>query len=323
MARSSAPAAAARLAARRHRRRCGRRRARAEPRRGPDRRRARRGRPFRPPFTPPDAIGHRALAVNLSDLAAMGAAPRLALLSLALPPGCRCDDFDGIVAGLTRLAAAPRPRRRRQPDAVARPPRVDVTVAGTVKRRQALTRGGARPGDALYVTGTIGAAAAGLELLQAPGPPSPATSSAACIERYLCPEPRVRCGVLLARNQAATACMDLSDGLADAVRQLAAASGVGALIEAALLPLDPSVEARGERDGTGSADRRLGGLARRRLRAALLGRPAADRPAGGGPAPRRRAAHPHRRLHAGGGGHPPQAPRRAIPLCHYGYNHFA
>src|SRR5712671_2781491 len=57
-------------------------------------------------FTPPDAIGHRALAVNLSDLAAMGAEPRLALLSLALPPALACDDFDAMVEGVARLAAA-------------------------------------------------------------------------------------------------------------------------------------------------------------------------------------------------------------------------
>jgi thiamine-monophosphate kinase len=183
----------------------------------------------------------------------MGAEPRLALLSLALPAGLPLPDFDAMVGGLARLAARYRVHvvggnLTRSPGPLV----VDVTVAGTVKRRQALTRSGARPGDALYVTGTIGGAAVGLELLQG-ARPSPDTSSAACIERYLCPEPRVRCGVLLARNQAATACMDLSDGLADAVRQVAAASGVGALVEAALLPLDSSVKARGDRDGTGPA----------------------------------------------------------------------
>ena len=71
-------------------------------------------------FTPPDAIGHRALAVNLSDLAAMGAAPRLALLSMALPPTLPLADFDAIVGGFAALAAAlPRAGRRRQPDANA------------------------------------------------------------------------------------------------------------------------------------------------------------------------------------------------------------
>ena len=110
-------------------------------------------------FTPPDAIGHRALAVNLSDLAAMGAAPRLALLSLALPAGAaRSHDFDAMIAGLAALAARHRVHvvggnLTRSPG----PLTIDVTVSGTVKRRQALTRAGARPGDELYVTGTIGA----------------------------------------------------------------------------------------------------------------------------------------------------------------------
>src|SRR5213593_2387944 len=87
-------------------------------------------------FTPPAAIGHRALAVNLSDLAAMGAAPRLALLSLALPPTLPCDDFDGIVQGL--VAVATRHRVHVAGGNVTRtsgPLVLDVTVSGTVKRR--------------------------------------------------------------------------------------------------------------------------------------------------------------------------------------------
>src|SRR5689334_15394965 len=89
-------------------------------------------------FVPPDAIGHRALAVNLSDLAAMGAAPRLALLSFALPPTLPLDDFDGIVAGLTALAArhgvhVAGGNLTRSPGPLV----LNVTVAGSVKRRQA------------------------------------------------------------------------------------------------------------------------------------------------------------------------------------------
>ena len=118
-------------------------------------------------FVPPDAIGHRALAVNLSDLAAMGAAPRLALLSMALPAALPLADFDAIVAGFAALAA--RHRLHLVGGNLTRSPgplMIDVTVVGTVKRRQALTRGGARPGDELYVTGSIGSAAAGLRLLR-------------------------------------------------------------------------------------------------------------------------------------------------------------
>lgn len=185
-------------------------------------------------FTPPDAIGHRALAVNLSDLAAMGAEPRLALLSLALPPDLPLADFDGLVDGLTRLAAAHRVHvvggnLTRSPG----PLMVDVTVTGTAKRRQILTRSGARAGDELWVTGTLGAAAAGLEMLQAGE-----AGAGACAERFLYPAPRVRAGVLLARNRAATACVDLSDGLAEAVHQMAGRSGVGAILDAGALPVE-------------------------------------------------------------------------------------
>ena len=199
-------------------------------------------------FVPPDAIGHRALAVNLSDLAAMGAAPRLALLSMALPATLPLADFDGIARGFAALAAQHRlhlvgGNLTRSPG----PLMIDVTLVGTVKRRQALVRSGARPGDDLYVTGSIGAAAAGLRALQsgatnAAGEPSE-SGMARCIERYLRPAPRVRMGLLVSRTRSATACIDLSDGLADAAHQIASASGVGVTLDAAALPIDPAVRA--------------------------------------------------------------------------------
>jgi thiamine-monophosphate kinase len=226
-------------------------------------------------FVPPDAIGHRALAVNLSDLAAMGAAPRLALLSMALPSTLPLADFDGVVSGLTSLAAAHRLQvvggnLTRSPGPLV----IDVTLAGTVKRRQALTRGGARPGDDLYVSGTIGAAAAGLGLLRKVISPqssvvSPQSSGVSLspqstedlrlrlmtddsrlttddwrlMTAYLTPMPRMRLGLLLGRNRAASACVDLSDGLADGVRRIAEASGVGVIVDASLLPIDPAARA--------------------------------------------------------------------------------
>jgi thiamine-monophosphate kinase len=199
-------------------------------------------------FVPPEAIGHRALAVNLSDLAAMGAAPRLALLSFALPPGLPLADFEGMIAGLARLAATHRihvagGNLTRTPG----PLMIDITVVGNVKRRQALTRAGARPGDEIYVSGTIGAAAAGLQMLKEMSFNTKDTkevsvvSKNSCIERYLYPEPRVRLGLLLSRNRAASASIDLSDGLADGVHRIAEASGVGAVIDADALPIDPGV----------------------------------------------------------------------------------
>jgi thiamine-monophosphate kinase len=195
-------------------------------------------------FTPPAAIGHRALAVNLSDLAAMGATPRLGLLALALPRAFPLDHFDRMIAGLTDLAA-----RFRLTIAGGNLTRIDgplvldVTVTGTVKRRQVLTRRGARPGDDLYVTGSIGSAAAGLQKLRSTDDCRLLTvdcrpSTDVLIERFLFPEPRVRLGELLGRNRAAVACIDLSDGLADAVHQIAEASGVGAIVDADRLPIE-------------------------------------------------------------------------------------
>ncbi|HEX4347110.1 MAG TPA: thiamine-phosphate kinase [Vicinamibacterales bacterium] len=196
-------------------------------------------------FTPPEAIGHRALAVNLSDLAAMGAAPRLALLSLALPLSLELADFDGIVTGLGVLASryslhVAGGNLTKSPG----PLMVDVTVVGTAKRRQVLTRAGARPGDEIYVSGTIGSAAAGLKTLRSRAEDTKDTADTktnadACIARFLYPEPRVKLGLLLGRNRGATACVDLSDGLADGVRRIAEASGVGVELDESSVPLDP------------------------------------------------------------------------------------
>ena len=186
-------------------------------------------------FTPPAAIGHRGLAVNLSDLAAMGAAPRLALLSLALPDALAIDDFDAMVGALAALAARTGVtvgggNLTKSPG----PLMLDVTVSGTVKRRGPLLRSGARTGDDVYVSGAIGAAAAGLAMLR-----SGEHSGGACTQRFLYPEPRLRLGTLLGRNRVATACIDLSDGLADGVTRIAEASGVGATLDADALPVDP------------------------------------------------------------------------------------
>ncbi len=195
---------------------------------------------FERAFVPPDAIGHRALAVNLSDLAAMGASPRLALLSMALPSSVSVADFDAIVDGFARLAAEHRMHvvggnLTRSPG----PMMIDVTVMGTAKRRQVLTRAGARTGDELYVSGTLGSAAAGLRLLRG----NVDADRSELTQSYLRPRPRVRLGILLARNRAASACVDLSDGLADGLQRIAEASGVGIIVDAAALPIDAGARA--------------------------------------------------------------------------------
>ena len=207
-------------------------------------------------FCPPDAIGHKALAVNLSDLAAMGATPRAALLSLMLPDALPIADLDQLLDGLLRVAedhkiALVGGNITRAGADGRGALTVSVTALGTVGRRDVLTRSGARPGDDVYVTGSIGAGAVGLGSLrremEMPGTPAetgaPGTALDACRERYLRPAPRVRVGMLLGRNRAATACMDLSDGLADAARQLASASQVGLTLDAATLPIDEAVVA--------------------------------------------------------------------------------
>ena len=198
-------------------------------------------------FVPPDAIGHRALAVNLSDLAAMGARPRAAMLSLILPDQLEVDVVDGIVDGLLALAdkhhvAVIGGNITRSPG----PMMLDVMATGSVKPRRVLTRAGARHGDEVYVTGQIGGAALGLKMLQE-SVHAAATHAARShvgadlkgrpyIDTYLRPEPRVRLGALLGSNRAASACIDLSDGLADGLRQIASASGVGMTVDEAAIP---------------------------------------------------------------------------------------
>jgi len=202
-------------------------------------------------FVAPDAIGHRALAVNLSDLAAMGARPRAALLSLVLPDALDLDTIDQLMGGLLAVADAHRVavvggNISRSPGPLV----VDVTAIGSVRRRRVLTRSGARAGDGVYVTGTIGDARVGLESLQrradVNGHPAAVAARADTQvgpqeQRYLRPQPRVRAGLALAGHRAATACMDLSDGLADAVRQIAEASRVGIALDAAALPIADEV----------------------------------------------------------------------------------
>jgi len=119
---------------------------------------------------------------------------------------------------------------------------IDVTAIGAVRPRRLLTRDGARPGDEVYVTGRLGDAAIGLaQLKRAAETGVSAAADEAAAERYLRPRPRVRAGMLLARNRAASSCMDLSDGLADGVRQIAEASNVGITIEADALPISQQV----------------------------------------------------------------------------------
>jgi len=226
-------------------------------------------------FSAPADIGCRALAVNLSDLAAMGATPRWALLSLALPDALAVDEVEGIADGVAILAATHGVtviggNLTRSPG----PLMIDITAVGEVRPRRALTRSGGRPGDELWISGTIGGAAAGLEMLRkfdrlelpATDDRQPIDDRVAatadrreCIARYLRPDPRVRLGLAIGQNKAARAAMDLSDGLADAVDQLATASGCGAEIDAATLPITPGARAWWEAAGVDAITAALSG----------------------------------------------------------------
>jgi thiamine-monophosphate kinase len=194
---------------------------------------------FRREWSSLRSIGHKALAVNLSDIAAMGAAPRASLLSLALPPSLRLSEFDELVDGFLTLARAEgAPLIGGNLSGSPGPVVLDVTAIGAAGRRRLLRRGTANRGDELYVTGSIGAAAAGLAMLQADEPRERMTPSAlACVARYEMPEPRTRCGRAVGRSRAAAAAIDLSDGLADGARRLARDSGLGVTLDAAALPI--------------------------------------------------------------------------------------
>ncbi len=217
---------------------------------------------FRRAYTPAVSLGHKALAVSLSDIAAMGARPRWALLSIGVPADVwrtrfLTEFYDGYFALAARTnVALIGGDVSRTPERIV----IDSIVLGETKRGRAILRTGARPGDQIFVTGTLGGAAAGLQLLevskgskQAKTPPRATATSrqrqpharAQLIRRQQHPEPRLAWGALLGDKRLATALIDLSDGLSSDLAHLCRASGVGALIEAAQIPIDPIIGCAG------------------------------------------------------------------------------
>lgn len=175
---------------------------------------------FRAATHPPEAVGHKALARGLSDIAAMGGLPVFCLLSLALAPWTKKDWLDRFWRGL--LALARKAGASLAGGDIARAARLtcDIVVCGRAPHGSALRRDGARPGDGIYVSGELGASALGLE-----------QGAGAAWKRHLRPQPRVALGVFLREELRATAAIDLSDGLSIDLHRLCRASRVAASLD--------------------------------------------------------------------------------------------
>ena len=187
---------------------------------------------FRREWHPPDAVGHRCLARGLSDIAAMGGTPRAAFLSLALPEELPQGWVDQFIAGFLKLAkwySVPLAGgdTAQSPDGIL----ADIVVLGSVPAGEAILRSGARAGDLIYVTGTLGAAIADLDQLRTGKKLRPQSH-----RKHFYPEPRVAVGRFLREKKLVSAMIDISDGLSTDLSHICEESGVGAVIHAEEIP---------------------------------------------------------------------------------------
>lgn len=187
------------------------------------------------PGSEPEALGYKCLAVNLSDLAAMGARPLWFGLSLTLP-ACDSDWLASFSRGLFQLADQ-YDVQLIGGDTTRGPLSIGITAMGLLPQGQGIQRKGAAVGDSIYVSGHLGSAGLGLKM--ASGEWNKVDSSAA-LTRFLRPEPRVDLG--LALLPFASACIDLSDGLSSDLNHILTASVVGATIHAAEIPMIPDLQ---------------------------------------------------------------------------------
>lgn len=200
---------------------------------------------FRLDWTTAEFLGQKALAVSLSDVAAMGAKPLWALLSIGVPARIWNSDFlDKFYAGWFRLAKKSNVALvggdvSRTPDKIV----IDSIVAGEVVKNNAVLRSGAKPGDAIFVTGKLGGAAAGLELLENGARLEMAEKwQRKFLRKQLAPTANGKIGAILGKENLATAMIDLSDGLSSDLAHLCAASKTGAQIYAADIPAEKSLK---------------------------------------------------------------------------------
>lgn len=189
-------------------------------------------------YTDPYRLGRKSLAVNLSDVAAMGGEPRHFLLSLAVPPGVTVEFLDRFTEGMLDLAREHGVTLMggdtcRSSSGLV----ISVTLHGEQIPELVVRRGGARPGDHVFVTGTVGDSALGLELLRQ------GERQGWVVERHLDPTPRVRAGLALARAGLPSAMIDVSDGIAADLGHILELSGVGARLVLDRLPLSPAFRA--------------------------------------------------------------------------------
>ncbi|HOV79474.1 MAG TPA: thiamine-phosphate kinase [Bacillota bacterium] len=186
-------------------------------------------------------VGWKALAVNISDIAAMGGEPAHALVSLAVPPGLDSGGVLELYDGL-REAAKTYGVNIVGGDTVSSPDRLVINVAllGEVGPGMAVYRSGARPGDSVYVTGPLGAPAAGLYIFQNASRTFPPEIADYCRRAHTMPAPRVEAGIVLAAL-GVSAMDDISDGLAGEMHEICGASGTGCLIRSKDIPLDSRV----------------------------------------------------------------------------------